>query len=74
MSALQSNGAQQADPLAWARALRSREHELGLGSPVMTPHARGLWRDVLIRELTDDEIATAPSVDARMRNRGMLPC
>lgn len=67
MSALQSIGAQRPDPLAWARALRSREHELGLRTPRMTRHARALWRNVLEVELTPEERATAPRAFTRRK-------
>ena len=60
MSVQQTTGGQQADPFAWARALRHREHELGLGSKAMTRTARAIWRDVLQGELTDLERQTAP--------------
>lgn len=67
MSVLQPIGAQRPDPLAWACALRRREHELGLRTPSMTRHARALWRDVLDAELTAEERDTAPRAFTRRK-------
>lgn len=67
MSAQQTATTGRADPLAWARALRSREHELGLRTPRMTRHARALWRDVLAAELTPEEQASGPRAFTRRK-------
>ena len=57
----------QADPLMWARRLREREHQAGLGSKVLTRAQRTAWRRALWSELTDAERNTAPREEAEQR-------
>lgn len=61
--------AQQADPLAWARRLRTQEHAAGLGWKGMTRFNRVAWRDALAAELTERERQTMPRKEEQQQQR-----